>query len=65
MKIIQILPADGWYAEFGSDKGELVEVKKVAFWALREDGTIQGIIGANGLQVAEDSEHLAYRHRDK
>lgn len=45
MRIIQIIPADGWFAQMiDKEKGKNDEVEPLACWALLDNGEVHGMI---------------------
>lgn len=56
MKIIQILPAPGWFAAFQGDG--TVELDPLACFALGEDGSVVGICGKDFLVPADEVENF-------
>lgn len=69
MKILQITPADDWYAHYVLDKGRQCEVKDVYFkivcWALTQNGEKTEILGMveNGREI-EPAYIVAVKNKD-
>ena len=51
-KVVQLVPADGWYAVFG-DRAE----DPVIFWALTDDNQIWGLIFNFDKTILRPAEH--------
>jgi hypothetical protein len=73
-KIVQIIPADGWYAEYRGDDGQPFHMRLVA-WALVEgtEGIDRGVHEVRGLgcdtdegvDFADDvANFVRYAHKD-
>jgi hypothetical protein len=49
-KIVQLMPADGWYAHFKNIDGEKWQTPLIA-WGLREDGSVVPLVAALSGEV--------------
>ena len=61
-KVIQMIPATGWYAVYKIDAGDDF-LDRVAFWALTDDGEVSGWVGGDYMDNAEEqSNFLRYEY---
>lgn len=62
--IIQMMPADGWMAEYKLDDGTLVR-ERVPMWGLTRDGIIWGMANCKGWFEVNDAINLVrFVHKD-
>ena len=63
MKIIQIMPAEGWTAVFSSST-ESKTSEKLVCWALTDTGTVHGMVATKGNlpTVAENVDNFLEYH---
>lgn len=63
MKIVQIIPADGWSAVFSSAT-ETKTSERLVCWALTEAGTVHGMVAikGNAPELAEEVDNFIEYH---
>lgn len=63
MKIIQIIPAEGWNAVFSSAT-ESKTSERLACWALTDAGTVHGMVAikGNAPELAENVDNFLEYH---
>jgi hypothetical protein len=63
-KIIQIIPAVGWYAVYDEDTPD-EHIEPLTFWALTNDGDVIGQTADFAAGVGEKRNFTRYRHRSQ
>jgi len=66
MKLLQIMPADGWKAAYYDEENQAWGIEPLVGWALADDGCVIGLLAASDavVTVDDDAAFLTYIRPD-